>query len=528
MQEFFQVLIARQDQLIERLLQHIQLTVIAIVIAVAVGVPLGILITRNKKLAALVIGFANLVQAIPSIALLGFLIPFIGIGSTPAIIMVVLYSMLPILKNTYTGLMNISPSMLEVAKGIGLTRQQTLRLIKLPLAIPVIMAGVRISSVTAVGLMTIAAFVGAGGLGYLVFTGIEAVDMNLILLGAIPAAILALIIDFIVGKIENAAIPNGISITNGGGLKRKNRLSAPLKKTLAVGTAMILIIFIGFSIFQSMSKKTDITIASKSFTEQLIVGNIVAELIENRTDLNVERKLNLGATQIIFGAMQVDEVDIYVEYSGTAYSSILNHEADGNKSAEEVFATVEKDLKDRHGIQVIAPLGFNNTYAMVVKPETAEQYNLKTISDLVPISNQLTLTPTLEFVEREDGLIGMEKAYNIKFRNVMPMQGALRYKALASDEADVIDGFTTDGLIEKENLVVLEDDKNFFLPYYAFIMARAEILEQYPEVEKILKELEERISEDTMRKLNYQVDVEGKEPEAVAREYLISENLIFE
>ena len=171
MSKFLEQLAVRKTEILSLLAKHIELTIIAVLIAVVIGVPLGIFITKNKKVANIVIGFANLVQAIPSLAILGFLIPVIGIGSAPAITMVVLYSMLPLIKNTYTGITNINPDMLEAAKGLGMTNGQTLRLIKIPLAMPVIMAGVRMAAVTAVGLMTIAAFVGAGGLGYLVYSG---------------------------------------------------------------------------------------------------------------------------------------------------------------------------------------------------------------------------------------------------------------------------------------------------------------------------------------------------------------------
>lgn len=209
MSEFFQYVGNNSGQVLSLLWEHIYLTIFSVFVATVIGVPLGIFISKNKNLAKPIIGFANVMQAIPSLALLGFLIPFIGIGSTPAIVMVVLYSLLPIIKNTYTGLANIDKDILEAAKGIGLTSRQTMTKIQLPLAMPVIMAGIRISAVTAVGLMTIAAFVGAGGLGYLVFSGVSSVDNNMILAGAIPACILALIIDYLIGKIEN-----GISYTN--------------------------------------------------------------------------------------------------------------------------------------------------------------------------------------------------------------------------------------------------------------------------------------------------------------------------
>jgi osmoprotectant transport system permease protein len=203
MMEFINFVVTRSDQIGNLIVQHIYLSFIAVLIAILIGVPLGIIITRVEKLSKPILGFANLVQAIPSLAILGFLIPFVGIGKKPAIIMVVIYSLLPIIKNTYTGLVNIDKDTIEAAKGIGLTNSQILTKVQLPLAFPVIMAGIRISAVTAVGLMTIAAFVGAGGLGYLVFSGVQTVDNYMILAGAIPACILALLMDFILGKAEN-------------------------------------------------------------------------------------------------------------------------------------------------------------------------------------------------------------------------------------------------------------------------------------------------------------------------------------
>jgi osmoprotectant transport system permease protein len=194
-------------EILARALDHIQLTLIAITIASFLGVPLGVLISHIKPLKKPIMGFANVVQAIPSIALLGFLVPFLGIGEKPAVCMVVIYSLLPIVKNTATGLSNINRQTLEAAKGIGMTRFQVLRKVKLPLALPVIMAGIRISAVSSVGLVTLSAFIGASGLGYLIYSGIRTLNNYQILSGAIPACILALLVDFITSLIEKAVTP---------------------------------------------------------------------------------------------------------------------------------------------------------------------------------------------------------------------------------------------------------------------------------------------------------------------------------
>ncbi|TZE80930.1 ABC transporter permease [Calorimonas adulescens] len=200
----------RIDQIFTLTGQHIYLTLIAVAIAILIGVPLGILITRVDSISGLVIGIANAVQAIPSLALLGFLIPFLGIGSIPSIVMIFLYSLLPIIKNTYTGLANVDRAMIEAGRGMGMTDAQLMRMVQLPLALPVIMAGIRISAVTAVGLTTLAALIGAGGLGQLIYRGISMVNNKMIISGAIPAMVLALLVDFILSIMERSVTPKGL------------------------------------------------------------------------------------------------------------------------------------------------------------------------------------------------------------------------------------------------------------------------------------------------------------------------------
>jgi len=208
-------MIDRSDQIFMLTWQHIYLTALAVVIAIAIGVPAGILITRVNKLSSVVIGIANAIQAVPSLALLGFLIPFLGIGTVPSIVMVFLYSLLPIIKNTYTGLSNVDSAMIEAGRGMGMTDGQLMRMVQLPLALPVIMAGVRISAVTGVGLTTLAALIGAGGLGQFVYRGISMVNNQMIMAGAIPAMILALLVDFALGLVEKAVTPKGLKQGNG-------------------------------------------------------------------------------------------------------------------------------------------------------------------------------------------------------------------------------------------------------------------------------------------------------------------------
>ena len=217
------------SQITELLLEHIVMTVIAVGLAIVIGVPLGILISYVKRLSGPIVGVANVIQAVPSMALLGLAIPLLGIGTLPAVVMVIIYSLLPIIKNTYIGISGIDPAMVEAARGIGLTRWQVLYKVKLPMALPVIMAGVRISAVTAVGLMTMAAFIGAGGLGYLVFSGIRTVNNLQILAGAIPACILALIVDFLMGIVEKLVTPVSLQKNFASEMKNLKKEEAPRK-----------------------------------------------------------------------------------------------------------------------------------------------------------------------------------------------------------------------------------------------------------------------------------------------------------
>lgn len=517
MSQFWNYLTSNYEQVFNLVGQHLYLSVISVLIAIIIGIPLGILISREPKLSKPVIGTTNVIQAVPSLALLGFLIPFVGIGSTPAIVMVVLYSLLPIVKNTYTGLTNIDADILEAAKGIGLTKSQTMKKVQLPLAFPMIMAGIRISAVTAVGLMTIAAFVGAGGLGYLVFSGVQTVDNNMILAGAIPACILALLIDFVVGKLEAS-----FSYTNK--QKSSSKLSRKSKRLL-IGFASLLLVAAGaFTVYSKAMAADKIVIGSKNFTEQLILGNVLAEIIENKTDLEVERKLNLGGSQVAFSALNKGDVDVYVEYTGTGLVNILNQQPQSNP--EKVYDIVQKEFNEKYGIQLLKPLGFNNTYALAVRQDTAEQYSLNTISDLAKVSNNLIMGPTLEFPNREDGLIGLEKDYNLHFKDVHAVDGGLRYTALDNRKSDVIDAFSTDGLLEEFGLKVLEDDKGFFPPYYAVPIVKEEMLKEHPELRDALNSLAGKLSDEKMRKLNYKVDSLKQSPAKVAKEFLVEEGLI--
>ena len=513
------------SQIIDLILEHIEMTVIAVGLAIIIGVPLGILISYVKKLDKPIIGAANVVQAIPSMALLGLAIPLLGIGTLPAVVMVIIYSLLPIIKNTYTGISSIDPDLVEAAKGIGLTKWQVLYKVKLPLALPVIMAGVRISSVTAVGLMTMAAFIGAGGLGYLVFSGIRTVNNLQILAGAIPACILALLVDFLMGLVEKLVTPISLQKSFGASKEQIQKKRKREKVILAV-SGILIAVLIGNTAIGNLSKDDKvITLGSKDFTEQLILCNLYADMIEEKTDIKVIRKENLGGSQVCFEAMEKNEIDMYVDYTGTIYINILKHQAKSDMDA--VYRQCKEELKETYGIDVLKQAGINNTYTLAVTSETAEKYGLSRISDLKKADAELVLGTTLEFQNRpDDGLPGLVKKYGFRFKDTVGIDGSPRFAAQQSGDVDVVDAFATDGLLKKYNLKVLEDEDEFFPPYYAVPLINEEVLKKYPELEAVINELSSVLTDEVMQELNYQVDEEGKEPAEVAEKFLQKQGLI--
>ena len=366
------------------------------------------------------------------------------------------------------------------------------------------------------------AFIGGGGLGYLIFSGIRTVNNYQILAGAIPACILALIVDYFFGLIEKLVTPISLQ------MKDSSREEVIRKRKKQKVMLVIILILVGL-VFLSQIKFSDgnskiITVSGKDFTEQNILCEMVSDYIEANTDISVNRKCNLGGAQVVFSAIQRGDIDLYVDYLGTDYTDILKYSPISD--VDKVYDTVKKEFNSKYDLAVLKQMSFNNTYALAVRPDTASKYNLKTISDIVPYSNELKISPTLEFVNREDGLAGLNKVYGLNFSDVIAIDGSPRYTALMNDNSQVIDAFTTDGLLRKFGLVVLEDDKNFFPPYYAVPVIRNEVLDKYPEIEELMNKIGTYLTNESVQELNYEVDELGKNPEVVANEFLKENGLI--
>lgn len=505
------------SEMLTLLREHLNLVLISTLVAVLIGIPTGILLTRKKALRSPVLGIANVMQTIPSLALFGFLIPlpFIGgIGARTAIVALVLYALLPIIRNTVTGILGVDSNVREAAVAMGMTDRQILWQVELPLAMSVILTGVRVAMVISVGVATIAAAVGAGGLGVYIFRGLRQYDNNLLLAGAVPAALMALAADFSLGLLEKR-----FSV----GAKGENRRASIITK---VGLAAIAATFLlgGFGVWRASRSQMSspagsarVVIASKDFTESILLAEIVAQMLEAR-GVAVERQFELGGN-LPHDALVAGRIDLYPEYTGTSYTAILGHPPITDPRA--VYEQVKREYAEKFNVEVSSPLGFENTFAILVRGADARRLKLKTISDVVPHARGWRAGFGQDFMSRADGYPGFSKTYGLKFaEQPREMDLSLTYIALASNKVDLIAGNSTEGRIAAMDLVQLEDDRRYFPPYEAVYLVRRDSLTRVGPLRGVLTRLANAISTEEMRRLNYEVDANKRNPAEVVREWL--------
>ncbi len=377
---FFTFVVDHRREILQQTYEHLWITSVALLIATLVGVSLGILLTRYRPLSRPVLGFVNIIQTVPSIALLGFMLPFFGIGVTPAIIALFLYALLPIVRNTYSGIQGVDYLVVEAARGLGLSDRQVLQQVELPLALPMIFAGLRTATVINIGVATLCALIAAGGLGEYIFRGIAVNNPYMILAGAVPASLLAIILDVLLGTLQRGLQSNAVS-----------------------------------------------------------------------------RQLRQHGRSVLLTASGV------VVLIGLAYFLFYRTEDSGRN-------------------ELVA--GFNS-----------------------------------EFMEREDGYRGLQRVYGFSMPT-QEMEIGLMYQALQSQRVDVISGFSTDGRIRAYNLRVLEDDLNYFPPYYAAPLIRQATLQRYPSLRSVFEIIADKISATDMMQMNFEVDQNQRSPRDIARDFL--------
>lgn len=482
------------------LLQHIQISLISLFIAILFGIPTALLLRRYPKIAEPSLHVTGIFQTIPSLALLGLLIPFIGIGSLPAIVALVVYALFPIIQNTYTGLQQIDNSLIEAATAFGMNRRERLMKFELFLAMPFIMAGIRTSAVMIIGTATLAALIGAGGLGNFILRGINSNDINLILIGAISSALLAVVFSTLLRFLEKAKI-----------------------RTIMISffTGFLLLLTSYYN--PQATLHPQITIAGKLGAEPTILINMYKEVIEKNSDIEVTLKPNFGDTTFLYSALKSQKIDIYPEFSGTILTTFLKKTTQST-DPEKVYEESRAGIAKQDNFAYLSPMKFQNTYALAVKTNYAQKHQLQAISDLTRLPSIKTGFD-LEFANRQDGYKGLQKLYHLNL-DVKTMQTSLIYNALESNNVDLAQVYSTDSQIKQYQLTVLKDDKKLFPPYQAAPLMSNDLLQKYPQLEGILNTLAGKITDQEMISMNYAVNVEQKDPAAVAHDFLSKHNLL--
>ena len=496
---------------------HLQLVLVSLAIGTGISVPLGVWITRREQLSQAVLGVASVIQTIPSLALLALMVPTLAalgafsagafgvelrsIGYLPAVIALTLYSVLPVLQNTVTGIRGVDPALVEAARGVGMTDWQRLARVELPLALPVIVAGIRVATVWVVGTATLSTPVGAASLGNYIFSGLQTRNFTAVLVGCVAAAALALLLDQLIRLLEIGVRERRRALVAGSG---------------AVIAALYLFTAGSFAAERMRSGEPDLAIGAKTFTEQYILADFLESWLERETGLRTRSVQSLGST-VLFDALEKGEIDVYVDYSGTIWATILKRTGLPGDRAQ-VLADVRESLEREHGISVAAVLGFENTYAFAMRDDRAEALGVRTLSDLARAARDLELGGDYEFFSRAEWTALVE-AYGFEFRSTRSMDSSLMYSALEYGDVDAITAFSTDGRIAAFDLRLIEDDRSVIPPYDAIVLVGPGARERERVIASLAR-LEGILDERAMQRLNLAVDGEGRSPSDVAAELL--------
>jgi len=489
---------------------HVLVSVTALVLGLAISLPLALMSMRRPTLRGLLLAAASVVQTIPGLALLALFYPlllglaavcerllgagFPALGFLPSVLALALYSMLPVLRNTVTGVLGIDPAINEAAVGVGMTRRQALFMVELPLALPVIMAGIRTAAVWVIGTATLSTPIGQTSLGNYIFTGLQTQNWVFVLFGCVAAAALALAFDQLLTLVES-----GLSA------RRRNRVALG-----ALGLALI----VGGALVPTLSRpQAGYVIGAKTFTEQYVLAALVEQRLR-AAGLSATRREGLGSS-IVFDALAGNEIDAYVDYSGTIWANELHR--DDARQREEVLAAVAAWLKEQRGIELVGGLGFENAYALAMSRKRADALGIRSIADLARHASGLTIAGDYEFFGRPEWT-AIRKTYGLTFRQERQMQPEFMYPAVAAGEVDVISAYTSEGRIAQYDLVVLADPRRAIPPYDAILLVAPKRANDRALLEA-LRPLVGAIDVNLMREANLRATSGGggASPEAVAR-----------
>jgi osmoprotectant transport system permease protein len=488
---------------------HVRVSVAALALGLLVSLPLAILARHRPVIRTTLLGFASIVQTVPGLALLALFYPlllalasltlawfgfsFSAFGFLPAVLALALYSMLPVLRNTITALDGIDPAILEAAQGVGMTPRQSLFTVELPLALPVIMAGIRTAAVWVIGTATLSTPIGQTSLGNYIFAGLQTQNWVFVLFGCLAAAVLALAVDQLLALIEN-------------GIRNHRGLRAGLG---GIGIAAL----IAATLVPSLARApSSYIVGAKTFAEQYVLSALIAQRLR-AAGFSASSREGLGSN-VIFDALASGDIDVYVDYSGTLWVNQFHH--DDIKPRDQLLGELKTTLA-KQSITLLGELGFENAYALVMPRKRAEALGIRSIADLVAHAATLSIAGDYEFFSRPEWA-SLQKAYGLAFRTQRQMQPDFMYAAVASGEVDVIAGYTSDGLIAKYDLVVLDDPSHAIPPYDAILLLAPKRAGDEA-LQAALKPLLGKIDITTMREANLRASGgdAAASPDAVAR-----------
>jgi osmoprotectant transport system permease protein len=492
---------------------HVALSAAALALGVAASLPLAVAASRSARLRWPLLAAASLIQTLPSLALLALFYPlllaisalahavlgqgFSALGFLPALLALSLYAMLPILRNGVAGILGVDPAILEAADGVGMTSAQRLRQVELPLAAPVIMAGVRTAAVWTIGAATLSTSVGQTSLGDYIFSGLQTENWVDVLTGCAASAALALAADQLLGLIEAGVRQRSPARTWGGAAG------------LAAGLALALLPLLG------AEARPAYVVGVKNFSEQYVLAELVARRLE-RQGASADLKKNLGSA-VAYRALAAGEIDVYVDYSGTLWANVLGRR--DNPGRRAVLEGLTRELARRDGVTVLGPLGFENAYALAMRRDRAQALGIASLADLARQAPDLRLGADLEFLARPEWK-SVSAAYGLRFASQRSYQPTFMYRALAGGDVDVISAFSSDGRIDADRLVVLADPIGAFPPYDAVVLISPKRAGD-ARLRSALQPLIGTIPVQAMRAANYSVDRDrGKLTPAQAAEAL--------
>lgn len=501
--------------------EHLYIVLASVMASLLLGLPLGVAAYLSPRARRPILWISDLFQTIPSLALLGILMVFFGAGKVTVICGITLYSLLPIVRNTCLGLQEVPAGLKEAARGCGMSRMDQLFRVEVPQAYPMILTGVRIAVVNAIGTAVFAAFVGGGGIGSAIYQGIRVQDMKTILLATGALMVIALLFDTLMSWVEKNQ-------------KSAERHHPHTKRGLAAVLSVLAVLLVGGTVYYSGgSGRPDIVMYDGTYSELQLMHRCAKMLIEDRTNLTVEIKDQMTAVNT-FNEMKADQpsCDLMMSYDGTLLTTFLHLDPSDVPAGETLYDYANRIAMERHGLRLLGKVGLNNTYAIAVTAPTAERYHLTKVSDLIPYAGELTFGAEHDFFTLEGSMKyhPFTKFYGLKFKDSVPVDIALKYATVESGGFEVTEVYATDGLNRKAGLKLLEDDRHFFPEYNGALLVRDSLFEELrdkcPELESILEELTGKISTEDMTDMTYRCDVLGDPVDEVAREFLIEAGLI--